>query len=86
MSQPKKLNSSRTQKKNLMPQLRKMQTDMSPFYSASLEKETAMTPRTRKTLGGNISRTTIKKAQQSKQKDRSPLAINFATNESNQSK
>jgi len=56
---------------------------MSLHTTVSIDKDsTNMTPRTRKTLA-TICRTTIKKkALNQVKKDRSPLAINFATNES----
>lgn len=68
-----------------MPVMRKVKTDMS-LYTASTEKEVSKTPRNKKTIA-NMSRTSARKEQKKTLKvhlkDRSPLAINFATNESN---
>ena len=68
-----------------MPVMRKVKTDMS-LYTASIEEEVAKTPRHKKTIP-NTSRTSARKEQKKTlkihMKDRSPLAINFATNESN---
>lgn len=80
--------------------MRKMLTqEEDKLFSTSIKKETAMTPRTRKTVA-TISRTTVKKENKkvstfsgsvipnaSKPNHRSPqnIKINFATNESTQS-